>query len=89
MLDADGALFGITECRNLIHQLTKSISVRYELADRGSIAPEDLDRANDEDRKRIHELALEMTNLFQDLSDDLETGGVLPGDWRDARKPTF
>ena len=89
MFDPDEALTKIKEVRTEIDRRTRDISVRYELADRGSIAPEDLVLANEDDRKRIHDLALEMFNFFDELSDHLEFGGVLPNEWRTARQPVF
>ena len=87
--DPDGLLSEIDKARDEIERRTNTIDRIYRDFDEGAIDQDvRAQRLNDE-RAKIHVLALRMASAFGELSDYLAFGGVLPDEWCEARRSSF
>lgn len=87
--DPDDTLSRINALREGIRIATVRCHSIFELRDRGDLSYEGSEKALSVERAQIHELAIELSAVIDDLSNYLEDGGTLPDQWREARLPSF
>lgn len=87
--DPDDTLSRINGLREGIRVGTVRCHSIFELRDRGELTYEGAEKALSVERALIHEMAIELSAVIDDLSDYLEFGGTLPDKWREARLPSF